>query len=72
MDKVEHVARAMAIADGFDPDEIGFGGPDEFATKASNFSGFDVGYRLPIWQQYQRRANLLIAGLEALSARTEA
>ncbi len=66
MNKVEKVARAMAVADGFNPDAQAAGGPNTFALQAADFDGYALCCYAPTWQSYQRQANLLIAGLAAL------
>ena len=68
MDKVERVARAMAVADGFDPDGKSQGGPNDFATQACDFNGYAMGVYGLTWQTYARRANLFIAATEAVTA----
>jgi hypothetical protein len=65
MDRIENMARAMAIADGFDPDAQASGGPNDFALQASQFNGYGVCAYGPVWQTYRRKANLMIAALEA-------
>lgn len=68
MDKLEHVARAMAVADGLDPDGETKGGPNTFTLRAVDFTGHAVSRRGPTWRAYRRQANLLLAGLEAAAA----
>lgn len=67
LDKIERIARSMCIADGLDPDEIVSGpGPNEFALQAKDFNSYAVCSRQPAWRKYQRRANLLLAGLKEI------
>lgn len=66
-EEVERVARAMAVADGFDPDGHAGGGPNDFALRAVEFNGFAVGVYRKVWEKYRRQANLQIAAFRALS-----
>lgn len=68
MDKLEHVARAMAVADGLDPDDEMHGGYNTFKLRAVEFNGYALATRGPTWRSYMRQANLLLAGLEAAAA----
>jgi hypothetical protein len=66
MDKIEIVARAMAAADGYDPDKQVSGGSDSFITRSIERTGYDMIEYGPRWMAYKRQANLFIAGFEAL------
>jgi hypothetical protein len=65
-DPIERIARAMALADGLDPDERVSGGPNKFAVKATDFNGYAICCKGPAWHTYRREANLLLAGLAEL------
>lgn len=65
---IERVARAMCIADGRDPDEEAWGGPNNFSEKASGFNGYMVAVCGKAWELYRRQANLLIAGSKEITA----
>lgn len=66
-EEIEKMARAMAIADGLDPDGQGGGGPNDFALQASEFNGYAVAVYGPVWHMYRRQANLFLAAFEALT-----
>lgn len=68
---IERMARAMAVADGFDPDERTSGGPNDFALRATDFSGFAVCRFGPVWHTYRRRANLFLAAMDAAQPSTK-
>lgn len=65
-DPVEKIARAMAVADGFDPDARTSGGPNRFFLRAADFNGYGMIDHGPTWTTYQRQANLFLAALAAL------
>lgn len=58
---IEKIARAMALADGFDPDEFTSGGPNRFQLQAKNFNGHGLCQHGPVWETYRRDANLFLA-----------
>jgi len=62
---IERLARAMAVADGLDPDAQAQGGPNDFAIQAKNFNGYAVSNIGLVWQTYRRQANLFIAAMAA-------
>jgi len=62
---IERLARAMAVADGFDPDAQARGGPNDFALQAKNFNGYAVLNVGLVWQTYRRQANLFLAAYNA-------
>lgn len=66
-EEIEKLARAMAVADGLDPDIQAGGGPNDFAIQASEFNGNAVGVYGPTWHLYRRQANLFLAAFEALT-----
>ena len=57
----------MAIADGYDPEERGAGGPNNFMIQAKDFNGYAMACYGPIWETYQRQANLILAALDELN-----
>lgn len=63
--KIERVARAMAAADGFDPDAEYFGSPDEFGQRRADRNGFDIALSGKRWHAYSRSAVQLLAGMAA-------
>lgn len=65
MSRVERIARAMAVADGFDPDGQSRGGPNDFALQAKDFNGYALACGGPTWMTYQRQANLFLAAMRA-------
>lgn len=69
LSKVERIARAMAIADGFDPDAQAGGGPNQFALQACDFNGYGVAVYGPTWKLYQRKANLFLAAISAMQVK---
>ena len=69
MNRIEEIARAMAVADGRDPDETIGGGPNDFALTSADFNGFAVAVYRPAWMAYQRQANLFLAALTAVGDR---
>lgn len=71
MNKIERVARAMAIADGLDPDAEAQGGPNAFKLQAKDFNGYALACRGPNWKTYQRQANLILAALSSLDDLSE-
>ena len=64
---IERVARAMAEADGLDPDDRASGGPNDFALRACEFNGYAVAYYGRVWETYRRQANLFMAARAALA-----
>lgn len=64
---VEKIARAMAVADGYDPDEILRGGPNDFTMRACEFTGHAIARKGPAWKKYMRQANLFIAAQREVS-----
>lgn len=62
---VECVARAMAEADGYEPNEMISGGSNTFTMQAKDFNGYLTAHHAPAWKSYARQANLLIAAMNA-------
>lgn len=70
-DKIERIARAMAVADGIDPDKMIWCNCDDTWTRRVDFSGANMSVRVEAWVTYGRRANLFLAAMGALEAGDE-
>ena len=71
MDEVERLARAMAVADGYDPDEVIPCSESDFVLRMADRKGYALSYKRPAWMLHQRRANLFLVAMKEYNRKAD-